>query len=138
MSETLNWYAVYTRPRWEKKVASNLLLHGVEAYCPVTNVSRLWGKRRSVVQEPLFKPYVFVRVSEKMKWRVLDVSGVLKYVTWLGKPAKIRDHEIETIKDFVARYDHVQVENLAFKPSMQVVVMEGAFSELTGEVKSVQ
>ncbi|MGN6401535.1 MAG: transcription termination/antitermination NusG family protein, partial [Flavisolibacter sp.] len=28
------WYAIYTRPRWEKKVNSLLVQKKIESYCP--------------------------------------------------------------------------------------------------------
>ncbi|MBL0356561.1 MAG: hypothetical protein IPP72_06535 [Chitinophagaceae bacterium] len=36
---TRNWYAVYTRPYKEKKVASILSRKGIENYCPVIFLS---------------------------------------------------------------------------------------------------
>ncbi|HMJ47328.1 MAG TPA: transcription termination/antitermination NusG family protein, partial [Ferruginibacter sp.] len=53
------WYVVYTRPRWEKKVAATLDERGVENYCPLNRVNRQWSDRKKVVLEPLFKGYVF-------------------------------------------------------------------------------
>ncbi|MEO6221006.1 MAG: transcription termination/antitermination NusG family protein, partial [Ginsengibacter sp.] len=49
------WYVVYTRPRWEKKIAENLLRLGIEHYCPLNKVTRQWSDRKKKVLEPLFK-----------------------------------------------------------------------------------
>jgi transcription antitermination factor NusG len=64
------WLAIYTRPRWEKKV--NLLLQekGVESYCPLNKVKRKWSDRVKIIEEPLFKSYVFVKVSDDEKTTV--------------------------------------------------------------------
>ena len=58
------WYAIYTRPRWEKKV--NLLLggKGIESYCPLNKIKRKWSDRLKTIQEPLFKSYVFVKIDD--------------------------------------------------------------------------
>lgn len=128
------WYAIYTRPRSEKKVAQTLLQSGFEAYCPVVAVQKTWGKRRSLIQEALFRPYVFVRVSEASKWKVLDVSGVLNYVHYLGKPARIREAEIEAIREFIAGNDNVRVEPIGPRRPMHLTMPGDPLSNATETV----
>ena len=99
MTTNYQWYAVYTRPRWEKKVAAVLTEKNIINYCPLNKVEHQWRDRKKIVLEPLFTSYVFIRVSAKEHVEVLQTDGVLHYVNWLGKPAVIRDHEIEIIKD---------------------------------------
>ncbi|MCB0716695.1 MAG: antitermination protein NusG, partial [Chitinophagaceae bacterium] len=43
------WLAIYTRPRWEKKVNKLLLEKKVECYCPLNKVTRKWSDRYKVV-----------------------------------------------------------------------------------------
>ena len=71
------WLAVYTRPRWEKKVNQLLSEKGVENYCPLNKVRRKWSDRVKVVEEPLFKSYVFVRIGENEKWEIKKINGIL-------------------------------------------------------------
>ena len=85
-----NWYAVYTKPRWEKKVAAMLLEKGIENYCPINKVIRQWSDRKKMVMEPVFKGYVFVKLEDNKKWQVKDVNGILNFVYWLGKWAIFR------------------------------------------------
>src|SRR5215211_2634080 len=92
------WYAVYTKPRWEKKVADLLTRKQIENYCPLNKVKRQWSDRKKIVMEPLFQSYVFVRVPKNMLTMVRETSGVLNFVYWLQKPAIIRDEEIDLIK----------------------------------------
>jgi transcription antitermination factor NusG len=104
-----HWYAIYTTGRWEKKVYNRLQEAGVESYCPLNMVLRKWSDRVKKVEEPLFKSYVFVRISKDEFRKVLDIPGVVRFVYWLGKPAIIRDKEIEHIRKFLGEYDDVQV-----------------------------
>ena len=60
--DDLHWFAVYTKPRWEKKVSGILDDNGIENYCPLNKVVKQWSDRKKVILEPLFKSYVFVRV----------------------------------------------------------------------------
>ncbi|HRX93358.1 MAG TPA: transcription termination/antitermination NusG family protein, partial [Chitinophagaceae bacterium] len=55
------WLAVYTKPRWEKKVNKLFKEKGLESYCPLNKVRRKWSDRMKIVEEPLFKSYVFVK-----------------------------------------------------------------------------
>ncbi len=113
MTDTeFNWYAVYTKPRWEKKVAKLLADKGVEYYCPLNKVVKQWSDRKKVILEPVFKSYVFVKIDEKAKWELRKINGILNFVFWLGKPALIRENEIEIIKKFLNEFDHVEVEHI--------------------------
>jgi transcription antitermination factor NusG len=131
------WYAVYTRPRWEKKVASLMLENGIENYCPINKVTRQWSDRKKVVLEPVFKGYVFVRLEESRKWEVKDISGVLNFVYWLGKPAKIRDEEIDVIRKFLNEFTDVQVESKGFVVNTEVRIRQGVLMNYHGIVVEV-
>lgn len=137
MSNTRKWYAVYTRPRWEKKVHRLLEEKGVESYCPLNRVHRKWSDRIKVVQEPLFKSYVFVRIGEADKTAVRTINGIVNFVYWLGKPAVIREKEIETIKKFLDEYDNVEVTKVDMQPGSKVMVQKGVLLGHEGTVKQV-
>lgn len=108
----MHWYAVYTKPRWEKKVASLLEEKGIEHYCPLNKVVKQWSDRKKVVLEPIFKSYVFIRVPDAQKWELKSIHGIINFVYWLGKPAIVRDDDIETIRKFLNEFSDVQVEAL--------------------------
>src|SRR6266508_486030 len=95
------WYALYTKPRWEKKVDSILLRKGIESWCPLQKVERQWSDRKKIIEDPLFKSYVFVHIEEEERLIVLQTDGVLNFVHYLNKPAIIRDEEIALIKSYL-------------------------------------
>lgn len=132
-----NWYAVYTRPRWEKKVAALLLESGIEHYCPINKVTRQWSDRKKVILEPVFKGYVFVKPDEAHKWEVKKVPGVLNFVYWLGKPAIIRNEEIITIRKFLNEFDNVQVEQKGLVVNSEVAIKQGVLMNYQGIVLQV-
>ena len=103
------WYALYTKPRWEKKVSRLLACKEIEHYCPLNKIQRQWSDRMKTVEEPLFTSYVFVRMQENDFLKVKQTDGVITVLHWLGKPAIIKDHEIEAIKSFLKDHDSVQV-----------------------------
>ncbi|URM37362.1 hypothetical protein LLY39_01890 [Flavobacterium anhuiense] len=42
----MNWYVVYTKPKWEKKVADKLNQLGIECYCPLITQIKQWSDRK--------------------------------------------------------------------------------------------
>ena len=135
--EMSTWYAVYTKARWEKKVADLLTRKRVENYCPMSPVERQWSDRRKVIREPLFKSYVFVRVPESRKWVVRETEGIVNFVYWLGKPAMIPDHEIELIKRFLREYKDVTVEQFPLHENDLIQVKSGPLMHQRGRIIEV-
>jgi transcription antitermination factor NusG len=131
------WFAVYTRPRWEKKVHKLLEEKGIESYCPLNKVHRKWSDRIKIVDEPLFKSYVFVKVNEEEKTSVRMTQGVVNFIYWLGKPAIIKEKEIETIKKFLNDHHDVEVRPIDIKAGKKVMVQSGILMGKEGTVKKV-
>jgi transcription antitermination factor NusG len=92
------WYACHTRARAEKRVEQLLLEHHIEAYLPAVHRERVWADRKKIVSFPLFPSYVFGRFDMRDLHRVLSVPGVATIVRMAGRPAPIRDAEIENIR----------------------------------------
>ncbi len=131
------WYAVYTRPRWEKKVASLMEDKGYENYCPLNKVMRQWSDRKKVVLEPLFKGYVFVKVAEEKKWELMNINGIVNYVYWLGKPARIREDEIDTVRKFLNEFSTVEVQEGLLPVNATVRIKRGVLMNYHGLVLEI-
>ena len=132
MSADKNWYVVYTRPRWEKKIAGVLADKDIEHYCPLNKVTRQWSDRRKTVLEPLFKGYIFICTEELKKWDVRKIDGILNYVHWLGKPAIVRSSEIETIRKFLQEFDDVEVTEQYPSKNDEVKIKQGIMMDYKG------
>jgi transcription antitermination factor NusG len=137
MTNIKKWYAVHTKPRWEKKVASLFDKINIANYCPLNRVVRQWTDRKKVIHEPLFKSYVFVHISDNEQSRVRLVHGVINFVCWLGKPAVIRDAEIEVIQQFLKDYKNVQIEESSINMNDVVRIVRGPLLEQEGTVIQV-
>ena len=131
------WFVVYTIPRWEKKVALLLQQKGIEHYCPLNKVTKQWSDRSKTVTEPLFKGYVFVKVSEALKWEIKEIAGILNYVYWLGKPAVVKDKDIDTIKKFLHEFTEVEVINPQLEVDSKVLIKQGVLMDYCGIVLEV-
>jgi transcription antitermination factor NusG len=128
------WLAVYTRPRWEKKVNRLLTEKGLESYCPLNKVRRKWSDRIKIVEEPLFKSYVFVKVSDDDRTTVRMTNGAINFVYWDGKPAVIKEKEIIAIKRFLNEYENVEAVPVDLKVNQRVRITNGTLMDQEGKV----
>ncbi len=128
------WLAIYTRPRWEKKVNQLLTEKGFESYCPLNKVKRKWSDRIKVVEEPLFKSYVFVKVAEKERTEVRMTSGAINFVYWNGKPAVIKEKEINAIRRFLNEYAYVEARPMDVQLNQRVRIINGTLMDKEGKV----
>jgi transcription antitermination factor NusG len=131
------WYVVYTKPRWEKKVHATMTTRGLESYCPLNKVRKQWSDRIKLVEEPLFKSYVFVHVTEEEQGRIRMVDGVLNYVYWQGKPAIVKDKEIDNIRRFLNEHEDVQIRSLDFQPQDKVLIRSGILMDKEAMIQRV-
>jgi len=130
------WLAVYTKPRWEKKIDSVLIRKGINSWCPVQKSERQWSDRKKIIEEPLFRSYVFVHVDPSERVKVLSTEGVLNFVYYLGKPAIIRDEEIDLIRKYLGEKTAALtvISEEGFKEDMRVMVHHGVFMDNEGTV----
>ncbi|SRR5258708_30145803 len=132
-----NWYVVYTKPRWEKKVFGLLEERGIEAYCPLNRVRKKWSDRTKWVEEPLFKSYVFVRLRVEDQTAVRMVRGVVNFVYWLGRPAIVNKKEIEIIRKFLNEYDNIQAVPLGLRADDKITILQGVFMDKEAKVVKI-
>jgi len=136
VKEEKKWYALYTKPRWEKKVDILLTKKGIESWCPIQKIERQWSDRKKVIEDPLFKSYVFVHINDSSKKEVLITDGVLNFVHFEKKPAIISNDEIAIIKRYLA--DETAkisiISNEGFEVNAKVKVNWGVFMDNVGTV----
>ena len=92
------WYAAYTCPNHEKKVAEQLDRRSIEQLLPVYYSVRQWKDRKVRLARPLFPGYVFVRIPAQQRLRVLEVPGVARLVGFGTAPARLPDEDIRSIQ----------------------------------------
>ena len=95
------WYAIFTKPRAEKKVHQRMLDNNIEAFLPLIKTVRQWTDRKKILHVPLISSYVFVNMLEKDLHVTLPIQGTVNVLKYLGKPAKIKITEIENLNSIV-------------------------------------
>src|SRR4051812_26125223 len=96
-----SWFALYTRPRLEKQVFEDLTNRGIEAFLPTYKVRRRWSDRYKIVEEPLFRNYLFVRMDGGSYHQILNPYGAVSFVRFDETPAEIPAGEIDSIRRLV-------------------------------------
>lgn len=132
-----NWYVVYTKPKWEKKVAERLSDMGIECYCPLITQVKQWTDRKKKVVVPLFNSYVFVQLEDADRNSVFQIAGVVRYLFWLGKPAIVRDEEINAIKTSLKAENISDITVTAIQVGDRIKIESGAFSNQEAIVQEV-
>ena len=113
------WYAIYTKANAEKKILTYLKEQNTECYLPLKKSLRKWSDRKKWIEEPVFRCYLFVKVSHKEFFKVLEIPGVVKYVSFGGSAQTIPENQIDSIK-------------------ILVEVLFGPFKGMQGEIVKIQ
>ena len=131
---TTKWYAIYTRPRFEKQVSQRLQEQGIEAYLPMIKTLRQWSDRKKMVEIPLFSSYVFVNIDRRYYDQVLQTFGVVKYISFEGKAATIPAEQISNLKIIVDSNEKVEITWVKHNKGDKVIVNAGSLKGLKGEL----
>ena len=137
-----HWHALYVRSRFEKKVFDQLQDIGVETYLPLITQIKQWSDRRKKVEEPLFKSYLFVRNNEKEYFSILNLTGVVKFVTFEHKAVVVPENQIIAIKRYIDDYEQDKedkaMRNEDLKIGQMVRITHGPMQGLIGRLESVK
>lgn len=135
---TTNWYVIRTRHNCESKLVEMLEKAGVKAEAPMYTTIRQWSDRKKKCTVPLLNSVVFVNTTEKGLndlYQFNHVNGILKD---LGKPAVVRDEEMETLRCIAREWSGEKVTELEsgeqFEPGDTVKILRGPFKGVIGEL----
>jgi len=135
--QSMSWYVLYCRSRNEKKIANTLEKMGVEVYCPMVSEVKQWSDRKKKISAPLFTSYVFVKLKEKDRELVFQVTGVVRYLFWLGKPAIVKEEEIQIIRNWVEDDNVLEMVVADFSPGDRIIIPKGVLKDQEVIIKDV-
>ena len=128
------WFALYTKPRFEKKVHQALINQKVETYLPLYTTIKQWTDRKKKVELPLIPSYVFVNTQSIDLADVYKINGVLGVLQYLKKPAVVRNFEIENLKILLKDSEKIELlEEKSLDRGESVIVEKGVFKGLIAE-----
>ena len=130
------WRALYVASRQEKKAFEKLQQKNIEVYLPIVKTMRQWSDRKKLVELPLLNGYIFVKISAIENDKVLQIAGVVNFVRAEGKIAKIREEEIDRLKQLIELGYHMEAHGIShdYKEGEKVKINSGALKNIEGFV----
>jgi len=134
-NERAHWYVIKTKQNSEKRVQERLEAMGFTSFLPLFQTIRQWSDRKKKIKVPLIPSHLFVYCSPTELRNVYAVQGIVSVLSEFGKPAAVREHEINNMRIFCAlnvEPEFVPLEQL--EKGTEVEVTEGHFAGLIGVV----
>lgn len=128
---TAHWYAFYTKPRAEKKIAERFDKAGLEYYLPLLKTLKMWSDRKKVVMEPLFRSYIFVKTPFSGIAKILHTEGIMKVIQFGGVPQSIPDEQLKYLKLLLESPEDIEI-NAHLQPGEKVRVTAGPLAGAEG------
>ena len=129
---TTVWFLVRSKPRQEAVALANLARQGFESYLPFFAAEKLIRRKSTVVQEPMFARYLFVRLDTSgngQSWSpIRSTVGVSELVCFGSRPARVDDALIATLREREATQQADPITLFAHGDSVRIT--EGAFAGL--------
>ena len=131
------WYILYTKSRYERKVSENLTRNKIENFLPLNRIVTDNVVSKKIIDEPLFKCYVFIKVFKHQLDHLRKMPGVVNTVYWLGEPIIVDDIEINILRNFVNCYVNVTIEKTTLRNETLVIPFIGDM-EQDGSIVTVK
>ena len=132
-----NWFVLYTKVNQELKVIEQLKEMNISCYCPTVMIVKQYSDRKKKRLKPLIPSYVFVFIEKERRNDIFSVFGVVRYMFWLGKPAVVKEREIELMKQYLnGKYQ--EVSSSIFIKGQLHKISRGVFAGKIGKVVEIQ
>lgn len=129
---TSAWLLVRSKPRQESVALTHLARQGYESYLPLFATEKLVRRKSTVVQEPMFARYLFVRLDttgQGQSWSpIRSTVGVSELVCFGSRPARVDDALIATLREREAEQQGTPTTLFAHGDSVRIT--QGAFAGL--------
>ena len=133
---TTAWFLLRSKPRQESVALTNLVRQGYESYLPLFATEKLVRRKSTVVQEPMFARYLFVRLDmsghergQGQSWSpIRSTVGVSELVCFGSRPARVDDALIATLREREIAQQATPTTLFAHGDSVRIT--EGVFAGL--------
>lgn len=121
-----HWYVIYTKPRQEMRAQVNLQQQAFEVFLPLHQSERLQRGKLKLIEEPLFKRYLFVRFdTAQSPWHLIrNTFGVSELVRTGGLPTRVPATLVQTLMQVKSSPESL------FKHGETLQITDGPFRDL--------
>jgi transcription antitermination factor NusG len=112
------WVVIYTKPNFEKKLATDLSKMAIKHYLPIKRIKVQRSDRKVWVDKLLFRSYVFIEHDEYDKNResICKINGFIKVLYNAGKAVTVSNDEVSRLVDLCE--NPINIELAIAKPSI--------------------
>ncbi|UCD75710.1 MAG: hypothetical protein JSV91_02110 [Phycisphaerales bacterium] len=132
-SPAASWHVLHTRARQEKVVARALRAAGIEHYLPLVKRTAYRGRRKRLVEEPLFACYLFLYGPLESAYFAVSTKRVANVITVVDQRRFVDELEqIHRLLDKGAALSPYRY----LKVGCRVRVTAGPFRDIEGLIES--
>ncbi len=130
-----SWIVVKTNSRAEKKVHERIVAQGIQSYLPMQTTVTQWSDRKKKIATPLIPSTLFVKMNLLNYAYLYQTKGVSSILKHLGKPAIVKDYEIENLRLFLSGMEGEPLSvSHKFQKGDNVDVISGPFKGIKATV----
>lgn len=135
----VKWLVGHTAPNCERKLLKKLSNSNVEAYVPLMKIEKQWSDRKKMIEVPLFRNYIFVKIDVRTRWNLLTNRELLRFLQFGDHLAEVSEDEIEFIMKIVSS-GNMSIGNAnecGYRLGDKIAIKYGSFSGYTGYVAQI-
>ena len=133
------WYVLYVKSKRETIIQDqiNALDLDIIAYSPTLVVIKQWKDRRKKVNTPLLPKIVLVKSEERLRDKVFQINGTVRYLFEQRKPAIVREIEIEQLRAITDNSRVIDHEITSIVKGTEMDLTPYGFKGLLGRVDKI-
>ena len=133
------WYVLYVKSKRETIIEDhiNALDLDIIAYSPTHVVIKQWKDRRKKVNTPLLPKIVLVKTEERLRDKVFQIAGTVRYLFEQRKPAIVREIEIEQLRAITDNSRVIDHEITSIVKGTEIDLTPYGFKGLMGRVDKI-
>jgi transcription antitermination factor NusG len=129
------WHVLHVKSRQEKILGDDLAARHIDYYLPLVRRHRIYGRRKAVVEVPLFPGYVFLKGSREQAYEADRTGRVARIITVPNQDQLER--ELSSVRLALAQ-DQSLDPYPYLKEGLRVRVRYGPLEGLEGVIESKQ
>lgn len=131
----MSWLVYYVKPRCEKKTAEYCLLSRIQYYLPLRRETKIYQRRKVVVDKPVFPGYLFASTDPEQRVAVLKTNNIVRVLTPPSEAELL--FELEQIKKALT-VDPTLGSCKALERGRKVRITGGAFMGIEGQISGLK
>jgi len=138
------WFLAATKPNQEFRAVENLKTQNIHAFCPKLKVEKVSNKKKRVIEEAIFKGYIFIQISfnDPCWHKVRSTRGIRDWIRFSGNVAKIPTKLVLELINAQESKETIVLNKLNEGDGVRILAgpfegLEGIFQKNDGDVRAI-